>query len=181
MTLSNSTRLQSAQSTAEFTGADIVLNDEAGVSVPFEAPIPVEGDWTYSATAEGRTGEVAVITNGVSNDFDGAPGFIYSGPTPGAAVRFAIKDLNVTANAITGPTEGETYAFALMKNNDVVAYTDEGYTDGADMSALEINLDTYVPGLITGDVLRLACLSLEGNADEEADITVAEAGAVIIV
>lgn len=180
MSLTNSTRLESIDTSAEVSGATVVLNAETGVSLAAETPIPAEGDWTYSATAEGRTGEVAVITNGVSNDFDDAAGFIYSGNNGGAA-RVKISNLDLTANAITGPTEGETYAVALMKNNDVVAFTDEGYQDGADLAATEQNLDTYVGGLISGDVLRVAILSKEGNADIEADIDVAEGGAILIV
>jgi len=179
MSLVNSTKKAAFPSSAEVTGATVVLNDETGVSLAFETPIPAEGDFTYSATAEGRTGEVAVITNGVSNDFDGAAGFIYRGED-GGAVRVAIQNLDLTANAITGPTEGENYVVALLQNNDVVAYADEGWLDGADLSATEINLDTYVGGLKENDVLRVAILSEEGNADEEADIDVAEGGNILI-
>jgi hypothetical protein len=157
MTLTNSTKLESVHTSAEVSGLELTIVDETAEAMAFETPIPAEGDWTYSATAEGRTGETPVTVNGVSVDLDGDPGFIYSGQD-GGAVRV-----------------------------EVVAYADEGYiaeisTDEADaLAETQLGVDTYVGGLKTGDVIRWAVIPAEGQANEEFDLTVAESGQLLIV
>jgi hypothetical protein len=131
------------------------------------------GDWAYSATAEGRTGEVAV--DGI--DVDAEPGLIYTGPA-GGAVRVAVKNLDVSEGTIA-PEAGDSVVAAVLLNNTVVAYADEGFTAELDTeTAVEFNMDTYVGGLQSGDVIRVALI---GGAEETADWDVAEGGTIDIV
>jgi hypothetical protein len=131
------------------------------------------GDWTYSATAEGRTGEVAV--SGI--DLDGEPGLIYSGPA-GGAVRVTCRDLDVAEGTIA-PEAADSVVAALFLNNDIVAFADEGYTAELDTeAAVEFNFDTYVGGLQVGDVLRLG---LVGGGEEVSDWDVAVATRLKVV
>jgi hypothetical protein len=185
MSLTNHTKLESVHTSAEVSGLELTIVDETAEAMAFETPIPAEGDWTYSATAEGRTGETPVTVNGVSVDLDGDPGFIYSG-TPGGAVRVKVAGFDIAAGIIA-PAAGDNAVFALMKNNDVVAFADEGYiaeisSDEADaLAETPLNVDTYVGGLQEGDVIRWAVIPAEGQTNEEFDLTVAEAGQLLIV
>lgn len=124
------------------------------------------GDFIYSATAEGRTGEVAVD----GNDVDGEPGLIYSGPT-GTQVRLEIEDLDVAEGTIA-PEAGDSVVAALLQNNTIIAYADEGYTAELDTeTAVEFNIATTVT-LTEGDVVRVALL---GGGEEASDWDVAPA------
>jgi hypothetical protein len=122
------------------------------------------GDWIYSATAEGRTGEVAV--NGI--DLDGEPGLIYSGPA-GAAVGVTFEGIGISEGTIAPEaTDGAT--LALFKNNDLVDYADEGFVLLTGETVHDMNLSTYVAGLQTGDVLRVG---LVGSGSEVIDVDIA--------
>lgn len=125
------------------------------------------GDWLYSATAEGRTGETAV--NGL--DVDGEPGLIYSGPV-GNVVRVTLQDLDISEGSIA-PEAGDSVVAAIMLNNTVVAFADEGFTNEIDTGiAVEFNIDTLVGPLSESDVLRVALI---GGGEEVADWDVAPA------
>jgi hypothetical protein len=122
------------------------------------------GDWIYSANAEGRTGEVAV--NGL--DFDGEPGLIYSGP-PGGAVGITVEEVDIAEGTIA-PEATDSVTLAVMLNNTVVAFADEGFVSELDTeTAAEMNCSTYVGGLQTGDVIRIALI---GGGQETMDVDV---------
>lgn len=148
---------------------------EGATSIPMEGNLPtLSGDWSYSATAEGRTGETAV--NGV--DLDLAPGIIYAGPS-GASVRVQIKDFDIDEGTINGGAT-DTVTLALYVNNDQVATADEGFVTELEVEAvLEFNLDTYVGPLQELDVLRVAYF--QGSENAELDLEVLNTGSLNIV
>jgi len=178
MTLTNTTKLRSVTVNGDFaedaSAAVVAEGGEAQVITPSVDIAGNEtGDWTWSATAEGRTGEVAGDT-GV--DVDGDPGLIYSGPA-GNAVRVSFKNLDVAAGLIA-PEAADTVTAAILKNNDVIAFADEGFVAELDAVTAEFNADTYVGGLQSGDVIRVALI---GGGEETLDLDVAEGGSVDIV
>ena len=68
---------------------------------------------------------------------------------------------------------------AVVLNNTVVAYADEGVVIELDAEpAIEFNADTYVGGLVDGDVIRIAII---GFGEETLDLDVAEGGTLDIV
>ena len=158
-----------AAETAEGTQGTANLAESLGLT---EAYVET-GHWVYSATAEGRTGETAVL--GI--DLDGEPGLIYNGPA-GGAVSVTIKDVDVLEGTIA-PEATDSVVMALMLNNDVVAYADEGYTAEIDTAtAVEFNLSTYVGNLQPLDVLRVVLI---GGGEEVADWDVDAIGEIVIV
>ena len=177
MTLTNSQKLRSVTVNGDFTeataaavvaeGGEAMAMETSNETAAFES-----GDWTYSATAEGRTGEVAV--NGI--DLDEEPGIIYTGPV-GNAVRVQFKNLDVAAGLIA-PEAADTATAAVFLNNDVVAFADEGFVAELDAETVEFNVDTYVGGLRTNDVIRVGLI---GGTEETLDLDVAEGGSLDIV
>lgn len=121
------------------------------------------GDWIYSATAEGRTGEVAVN----SIDLDLEPGLIYSGPA-GGAVGVTIEEVDISEGTIA-PEATDTATLALFLNNDIIAYADEGFVALTGEVLHEMNLSTYVGNLQPGDVLRVG---LVGSGSEVIDVDI---------
>lgn len=175
MTLTGNTRLRTAEFQADFSEAAAAETAaELAEALALEGATPaVNGDWTYSATAEGRTGETAVN----SIDLDGEPGVIYSGPT-GGAVRVHVNGLDVSEGTIA-PEATDSVAAALFVNNTIVDFFDEGFVSEVDTeTAVEFNIDTYVGGLIEGDVIRVG---LVGGGEETADWDVALGGELNIV
>jgi hypothetical protein len=175
MTLTNSVKLEAVDFSADFseaTAAAVVAETAEALALEGAAPA-INGDWTYSGTAEGRTGETPV--NGI--DLDGEPGVIYSGPA-GNAVRVKVTGVDVD-HGLIAPEAADTAAVVLFKNNDIVAYADEGYAAELDAEpAIEFNLETYVGGLQSGDVLRVGIV---GGGEETLDLDVAVGGTVNIV
>ena len=175
MTLTNSTKLQNTEFQADFTEATAAETvAEGAISLALEGATPViNGDWAYSATAEGRTGEVAVN----SIDLDDDPGIIYSGPG-GGAIRIKVAGLDVLEGTIA-PEATDTVVPAVFVNNDLIDFFDEGFTDEIDTGTLvEFNLDTYIGNLQPLDVIRIA---LVGGGEETADWDVDNAGTINIV
>ncbi len=131
--------------------------------LPADGLLPLEGGMLeYNATAEGRTGEVAV--NG--NDLDEEPGLVYGGP---AGVfnhlQVRITNLDVLEGTIA-PEATDSVVAAVFVNNDIIAFADEGYTVEIDTATLvEFNIDTIVT-VTEGDVVRFA---LVGGGEETAD------------
>lgn len=178
MTLTNNQKLASVSVNGDFleaTASAVVA--EGGEALALELSTDIAdmetGDWTYSATAEGRTGEVAV---GLV-DLDGEPGLIYSGP-PGNAVRVKFTNVDID-HGLIAPEATDTATVAVMLNNEVIAYADEGFVAELDAEpAIEFNCDTYVGGLQTNDVIRIAVI---GGTEETLDLDVAAGGSVDIV
>ena len=132
--------------------------------------------FVYSATAEGRTGEVPNAQSAI--DLDGEPGIIYSGPS-GVAFTVGFTLLNVMEGTIAGEATDSVTA-AVMVNNEIVAFCDEGYVNELDTEvAVEFNLEngTYVV-LQEGDVVRLALI---GGGEEVTDWDVDTAGSLYII
>ena len=176
MTLTNSTKLASAEAQADFTEAAAAETvAEAAVALAMEGVTPaVNGDWTYSATAESVGGEVA---GSGGHDLDAAPGLIYSGPA-GGAVRIKVAGLDILEGTIA-PEAADSVAAAVFVNNDLVDYFDEGFVDEIDTAtAVEMNLDTYLGGLQPLDVVRIG---LVGGGEETADWDVAVGGSINII
>ncbi len=176
MTLTGNVKLRSVSVNGDFEakteGAIIAEVAEAYAMTPSSAIAGAEsGDWAYSATAEGRTGEVAV--NGI--DVDDEPGMIYTGP-PGGAFRVKVTNFDVVDGDIA-TEDTDTMAMAILLNNTVVAFADEGFVAELDIS-VESNVDTYVGGMISGDVIRVALI---GGGEETLDLTVSEGGTLDIV
>ena len=177
MTLTNSTKLRSVTVNGDFAeDASAAVVAEGGEALALTDSSSIagaeSGDWTYSATAEGATGEVAV--DGV--DVDAEPGMIYTGPA-GNAVRVKVANLDV-ASGLIAPEAADTVTAAVLKNNDVVAFADEGFVAELDAVTAEFNIDTYVGGLKSGDVIRVALI---GGGEETLDLDVAEGGTIDIV
>ena len=148
--------------------------DNVAVALPLEGVTTTPGaDWTYSATAEGGTGETPV--NGI--DLDGQPGMIYSGPA-GAAIRVEFKGLDVSEGTIA-PEASDSVVAAIFKNNAIVAFAEEGFTNEIDTGTpVEFNGQAYVGGLQNGDVIRIG---LVGGSEETADWDVAVGGSFVLV
>ena len=175
MTLSNIIKMAPQEfQVGQSATADITLNLEVAVSAPLEGATPaVSGDWAYSATAEGRTGEVAV--NGI--DMDDAPGVIYSGPS-GVAVRVQVTGFDIDL-AIIAPAAINTLALGLYLNNTLVDYCDEGFVTELDDEVVdEFNLDTYVGAIQEGDVIRMGYV--QGTENAELDFTAVVGGSLNI-
>jgi hypothetical protein len=175
MSLTNNVKLRSPSVSGDFPiEAATAVVAEGGIPLAITVANPtVSGDWAYSAAAEGRTGEVAV------DGFDGddLAGMVYTGPSGGA---FRVKFTNVDIDhGIIAPEATDTATVAVVLNNTVVAYADEGYVAELDAEpAIEFNCDTYVGGLVSGDVIRIAIL---GGGEETLDLAVAEGGTLDIV
>ena len=175
MTLTNNTKLQNTEFQADFTeqaAAEVIA--EGALSLTLEGATPVvNGDWAYSATAEGRTGEVAVN----SIDLDGAPGVIYSGQA-GGAIRIKVAGLDILEGT-SEPEATDSVAVAVFVNNDIVDFFDEGFVLEHDNETLaEFNIDTYIGNLQPLDVIRIA---LVGGTEETVDYDIDNAGTVNIV
>ncbi len=175
MTLTGNTRLRTVSVNGQATEvADVDIVAEGGEALPFIDSATAagfeSGDWLYSATAEGRTGEVAV--NGI--DLDDEPGFMYTGPV-GNAVRVKVKGLDIVEAGIADAADSQT--MAIMLNNTVIAYADEGFVAELDILA-EFNADTYVGGLQNLDVIRVAII---GGTEETDELDLDEAGSIDIV
>lgn len=143
---------------------------EVATAVPAEgiAATPGPADWSYSATAENRPGEIAVA--GV--DLDEGPGLIYDGPA-GGAVRVKVADLDILEGTIAAEAT-DSYVVGLYLNNDLIAFSDEGVTViGTGETIVEHNLDTYVGNLQPLDVLHVAVLGL---TEETVDYDIALGG-----
>lgn len=132
-------------------------------------------DWTYSATAEGLTGEVAV--NG--KDMDGEPGLVYAGPVGGSVdVRFSNVDVIGDPSALPEATDKVT--LGVFRNNDLVGHADEGYVAELDTGTAEFNGECTVTNLQTGDVLRVGLIMGSGSEDG-LDFLVEEGGEFVLV
>ncbi len=168
MSLTGNVKLEASEyQIAVAEAATVEIGASAASSLALTEAYSEVGDWTYSATAESRTGEV---TGGSGFDFDGTPGLIYTGPT-GAAVRCATV-AGVLIDEGTGLGLGaeltDKVALALAVNNEWVTLSDEGYE--AHSSSTQ-NFDTYVP-LTEGDVLRVVLTTPSGNeADADYDVS----------
>lgn len=116
-------------------------------------------DWSYeSSGAENLGGENTAFPY----DLDGASGLIYAGPEH---VTIAVSwDFQLAAGLIAGPEVGDTVAVVLMKDNEIVGESNEGWMDPASAS-VNVTGNARVSGLLTGHVLRLALLSKAGNED----------------
>lgn len=179
MTLTNSRSFKStpysiavAEAAAAEVAEGVFGTDNVAEALALTEGYDETGDWVYSATAEGRTGEVAV--NGI--DLDGEPGLIYSGPA-GGAVGVTIEEVDIAEGTIA-PEATDSVTLALTLNNDIVAYADEGYVSELDTeTAAEMNLSTYVGNLQPGDVLRVALI---GGGEETMDVDVAPGNVKIV-
>ncbi len=178
MTLSSHVKLKSspysiavAEAAAAETAEGVAGTANLAEALALTEAYDETGDFVYSATAEGRTGEVAVS----GNDVDGEPGLIYSGPS-GVHVRVAFDNLDVSEGTIA-PEATDSVVAAILQNNTIVAYADEGYTSELDTeTAVEFNCDTIVGPLTEGDVVRVALI---GGGEEVSDWDVAPADLVI--
>lgn len=133
-------------------------------------------EFVYSATAEGRGGEVADTATAI--DLDDEPGLIYSGPT-GRTYRVAFYDIDISEGTLA-PEATDTATIGLMLNNKVIALSEEGYTALTGEVIHEHNIAsdfTYVT-LTTADVIRLAVI---GDGAETNDVDVAVGGTVAIM
>jgi hypothetical protein len=178
MTLSNHTKLRSVTVNGDFeeaTASAVVAEGAEALALTPSSGIAANesGDWTYSATAEGRTGETAV--DGI--DLDGEPGLIYTGQ-PGNYVRVKVANLDLD-HGLIAPEAADTATVAVFVNNDVHGYADEGFAAELDAEpAIEYNLDTIVGPLQSGDVIRIGVV---GGGEETLDLDVAEGGSLDIV
>ena len=139
MTLTGNVKLRSVSINGDFeAGTEHSVVAEGGEAYAMTTSDEVAGnetgDWTYSATAEGRTGEIAV--NGI--DVDDQPGMIYSGPA-GGAFRVKVTNFDVVDGDIAVEA-ADTAVMAILLNNTVVAFADEGFVAELDISA-EYNVD----------------------------------------
>lgn len=169
MTITNNKGLYSAEAQADFAEAAAAETVAEGAeSLALEGITPaVNGDFSYSATAEDL---------GTAGALDLEPGFIYSGP-PGNHVRVKFTGLDLSAGTIA-PEAADTVAAVLYKNSEIVDYADEGFVAELDTATHEMNIDTVVGPLKTGDVLRVG---LKGGGEETVDVDVALGGTLNIV
>jgi hypothetical protein len=173
MTLTHSVGLKVVDSQSDFSeNAEFDLVAEAALSAGLEGTTPVLGHLTYSATAEGRTGEVPVA----GNDLDGGPGLIYSGPA-GGAVTVEVVGLDVTTGAIGGPEATDAVTAAVFVNNDIVAVADEGFVAELDSVTAEFNMATYVGNLQPLDVIRVGVFN---NTEESVSLDIALGGKALV-
>jgi hypothetical protein len=152
--------------TTEAAAAETVA--EAGEALGLTEGYSELGDWIYNAAAEGRTGEVAVTYGTISIDVDAEPGLVYSG-VEGGAVSVSVEEVDITEGTIA-PEATDTVTLALLLNNTIVAYADEGFVALTGETVHEMNMHTYIGGLQPGDVLRLAVI---GNTEETVDVDIA--------
>lgn len=134
----------------------------------------VNTQWTYSATAEGLTGEVAVA--GI--DMDGQPGLIYSGPV-GGQVRVSFTNIDVAGSKALLPGAADAFALAVFKNNSLVGVADEGFAVEFDTATAEYNGSTIVGNMQTGDVLRFAVMTEAASEDGQL-LTVVNGGEIVL-
>lgn len=178
MTITNNVKLRSVDVNGDFaeaTAAAVVAEGAEALAITTSDAIAgnESGDWAYSATAEGRTGEVAV--NGI--DLDGEPGLIYTGPA-GNYVRVKVTNLDVD-HGLIAPEATDTATVAVFVNNTIHGVADEGFAAELDAEpAIEFNLDTIVGPLQSGDVIRVGIV---GGGNETLDLDVAEGGTIDIV
>lgn len=171
MSLTDNVKLRAVSINGDFEAvADVDLVAETPEAVPLTPSVGIaaneSGDWAYSATAE---------DNGTAGTLDGQPGIIYTGPA-GNAVRVKVTGLDVDEESIIAdPADSATAA--VYVNSSLVAYADEGFVSELDITA-EFNLDTYVGGLQSGDVIRVAVV---GGGEETFEAGVAEGGTIDIV
>jgi hypothetical protein len=172
MTLTSNMKLESAALSGDFAeDASAAVIAEAGEGQVIT--VVDNTDWTYSGTAESIGGEVTGV-GGL--DFDAEPGIVYSGPV-GGAVQVNFTNLDVAAGLIA-PEATDTATVAIVLNNDIVAFADEGYVNELDALTVEYNASTYIGNLQTSDVIRVAIV---GNTEETLDLDVAEGGEFDII
>lgn len=148
---------------AEAAAAETAAEGAEALAMTENTSTAESGDWIYSATAEGRTGEVAV--NGI--DLDGEPGLIYSGPE-GGAVSVLVDGLDISEGTIA-PEATDTVTVGVFLNNTLVATANEGFVALTGEATHEMNVETYVGGLTAGDVLRVGLI---GGGEETVDTDV---------
>lgn len=171
MSLTNNTRLRSVSVNGDFEAvADVDLVAEVPEAQPMTLSSDVaaleSGDWTYNATTE---------DNGTVGALDDQPGLKYTGPN-GGAVRLKVTNFDVDEeSAIANPADSAT--MGIYVNSTLVAYADEGFVAELDITA-EFNVDTYIGGLQTNDVIRIAVV---GGNEETWEAGVAEGGTIDIV
>ena len=154
-----------AQETAEGTFG----TDDLASSLDLTEAYVETGNFVYSATAEGRTGEVANAESAI--DLDATPGLIYNGPS-GVGYAITIAGLDVSEGTIA-PEATDRVTAALMVNNEILAFADEGYVAELDTeTAVAFNIATYA-ALTEGDVVRVALI---GGGEEVSDWDVAVGG-----
>lgn len=171
MSLTNNTRLRSVPVNGDFEAvADVDLVAETPEAQPLTVSAGIaaneSGDWAYSASAE---------DNGTAGALDLQPGLVYTGPN-GGAVRVKITNFDVDEESIIADAT-DTATMAIYVNSTLVAYADEGFVGELDITA-EFNVDTYVGGLQSGDVIRVAIV---GGTEETWEAGVAEGGTIDIV
>ncbi len=122
-----------------------------------------EGDWIYSATAEGRTGEVAV--GGL--DLDEQQGVIYSG-RDGMSCYVAIEGSIMGEGTIAGDA-GDSATLAILLNNTPIGFADEGYVDLGVAATYDMNVYAHIPRLTKLDVIRVAVIN-DGTEAQDAEL-----------
>ena len=163
------------EAAAAETAGEVVL----GTGNPAEALAVTEGwaemgDFIYSATAEGRTGEVADGATAI--DVDDEPGLIYTGPS-GVAFTLKFKDIDVAEGTIA-PEAADSCVIAAVVNNTILAFSDEGYS-APEEAAVEHNLESGTYAVLTeGDVVRLAVI---GDGAELDDWDLDVAGSLMVI
>ena len=171
MSLVSSTKLRSVSVNGDFEAvADVDLVAETPEAQPLTISAGVagseSGDWAYSATAE---------DNGTAGALDGQPGIIYTGQS-GNAVRVKVTNFDVDEESIIADAT-DSATMGVYVNSSLVAYADEGFVAELDITA-EFNVDTYVGGLQTNDVIRVAVV---GGTESTFEAGVAEGGTIDIV
>ncbi len=122
------------------------------------------GDWIYSATAEGRTGEVAVL----GLDADDEPGLIYSGQA-GASCSVRVEGAIMGEGTIAGDA-GDSATIVILLNNTVVGAAEEGFVDLGVAATYDMNVTVaYVSNLQPLDVIRVVCLN-DGEEAQDAEV-----------
>lgn len=117
------------------------LPEATALTIPTE-----QTEFVYGATAE---------DNGIAGELDLQPGLVYAGPQGGYA-RVKVQGHDVVEHAIIAvPEATDTVALVIYKNSDVADYGDEGFVAQNEI-AIEMNVDTLVGPLNTGDVIRVA-------------------------
>jgi hypothetical protein len=152
---------------------------EAGVGTPETAEATAwttnaeleDGQWEYIAIAE----TVAEIAGYREFDFDGQPGFVYTGPT-GVAVHVKLADFLV-GDGTEPYTEGGSVDVGLFLNNDLLVLSDEGGSDIQDAD-VAFNCATYV-NLTEGDAIRVVIINEETAIADAYETTIAVGSLVI--
>lgn len=154
-----------AAETAEGTKGTDNLGEALALEgiVPADGVLPLEGGTLeYNATAEGKTGELAVA--GI--DLDEEPGLVYGGPSGVFNhLQVRVTNLDVLEGTIA-PEATDSVTAAVLVNNTVVGFADEGYVSEIDTGILtEFNIDC-IATVTEGDVIRIALL---GGGEEVSD------------